>query len=224
MKSKLYTGNTSDSLIVFFAGWGMDTRPFLHLNSEESDVMILYDYRNIELPAYFSKTISMYKKVSFIAWSFGVWVCAHCIPKLPENTQRAIAIAGTLYPSHDAYGISPRILKATLKNYSEDTRDSFYTRMCGDENTHTCFLAVAPDRTIESQKSELEFLLNEFEEEEPPDNIFTHAIICAKDMSFPAHHQRNFWHSDASREIATAHFPFFTMSSWNDIIRYGYDN
>jgi pimeloyl-[acyl-carrier protein] methyl ester esterase len=219
MKSKLYPGNSFDTLVVFFAGWGMCPYPFLHLY-QESGMMILYDYQDIELPTHFYNTISLYKNVSFIAWSFGVWVCAQCLPILPHNTQHAIAIAGTLQPADDTYGISPRILQATLDTFSEETRNKFYTRMCGDETTYSRFLSVAPRRTVNNQKNELAFLLHVFEKEDTQNNIFTHAIVCTKDTSFPARHQKNFWLSHAHSEIPATHFPFFLWNSTDEIINY----
>lgn len=59
--------NISDSLLIFFTGWGCDEYEFKHLKSS-SDVLVLYDYSDLDLNFDFSK----YKNFDLIAFSAGV--------------------------------------------------------------------------------------------------------------------------------------------------------
>ena len=36
------------SLTLFFAGWGMDERPFLHYHPADRDLLVCYDYRSLD--------------------------------------------------------------------------------------------------------------------------------------------------------------------------------
>ena len=58
---------------MFFAGWGMDDRPFRRLTSLRFDVLVCYDYRdpgNTAATAELS-AVAEYPDVTVIAWSLG---------------------------------------------------------------------------------------------------------------------------------------------------------
>ena len=40
----------NEKLIIFFTGWSFDENPFKFLKSDNFDVMIFYDYNNLEIP------------------------------------------------------------------------------------------------------------------------------------------------------------------------------
>ena len=42
------TNHKQDRLLLFFAGWGMDERPFIQYTPRESDFMICYDYHTLD--------------------------------------------------------------------------------------------------------------------------------------------------------------------------------
>ena len=42
------TNQKQDRLLLFFAGWGMDERPFIQYTPRESDFMICYDYHTLD--------------------------------------------------------------------------------------------------------------------------------------------------------------------------------
>ena len=60
-------------LIVFFNGWGMNETPVKHLDCEDFDILVLYDYRdlNFDLSQF---DFSSYAKKYLICWSMGVFV------------------------------------------------------------------------------------------------------------------------------------------------------
>ena len=61
-----YQNNQSKELIVFFAGWGCDENQFTNLQ-DNKDVLILYDYQDLELDFEFSR----YNRIDVIAYSAG---------------------------------------------------------------------------------------------------------------------------------------------------------
>ena len=48
MKYKFYENN-NNKLIIFFNGWGMDEIIVSHLDKEDYDLLILYDYRDLDI-------------------------------------------------------------------------------------------------------------------------------------------------------------------------------
>ena len=48
MKQHFIINNSQKQLLLFFAGWGMDETPFLHIQPAGCDWMICYDYRSLE--------------------------------------------------------------------------------------------------------------------------------------------------------------------------------
>lgn len=220
MKSKLIAAShKTDRLIIFFAGWGMDWRPFTHLAPERADVLFLYDYRDLTLPADVCAYGEKYTHIDIAAWSFGVWVCARLHAQLPRP-QQCVAIAGTLRPCDETFGITPRMLMLTEEKFSDITREKFVQRMCGDADTYARYCAIAPQRTLEEQKEELRYLIETMTHEPTPENIYTHALICTQDVIIPSARQKAFWQTEAHTEVTAPHFPFFQWNKWQDIFSY----
>ena len=70
MKYKWLNKKENTELIIFFNGWGMDEAVIKHLNFENYDVLMFYDYNFLETDFDFS-SINNYKK-HLVAWSMGV--------------------------------------------------------------------------------------------------------------------------------------------------------
>ena len=68
MQYSFYDHGSKD-LIVFFSGWGCDDHQFTNLH-DVKDVLILYDYQDLNLDFDFSK----YAHIDVIAYSAGVFV------------------------------------------------------------------------------------------------------------------------------------------------------
>lgn len=157
MKTTRLTQHNSSRLLIFFAGWGMDEKPFARLaRTDNYDLVAAYDYgdgRGDDLDA------SAYDEVMIVAWSFGViaadrFMAAH--PELPFTAK--IAINGTLHPADDRLGIPVALFQATLDNLSEASLAKFRRRMCGGAMACERFLASAPDRTLQSLRDELIYI------------------------------------------------------------------
>lgn len=56
--------------VVFFAGWGMDARPFAPLSAGGVDVCMLSGYQKVEAPNMMQ--LHEYEEVVLLAWSFCV--------------------------------------------------------------------------------------------------------------------------------------------------------
>ncbi len=66
MQSHWLNKQNNSKLIIFFAGWSFDYKPFEFLQSKDFDVLMLYDYNNSDLPE-----IPQYKDYYLISWSMG---------------------------------------------------------------------------------------------------------------------------------------------------------
>ena len=75
--------NRSSSLIIFFAGWGCDENQFTNLRDRE-DVLILYDYRDLDLDFDFSP----YRQVDVLAYSAGVLPLRPWLPACPRPAEK----------------------------------------------------------------------------------------------------------------------------------------
>ncbi len=88
----------SSKLIVFFAGWAMDAKPFSKLRHNNYDIAVIYDYNTFTFNNYtkyngnnyiqydstdrFTQLLNNYTDIYIVAWSMGVWVASYCFNNL----------------------------------------------------------------------------------------------------------------------------------------------
>jgi biotin synthesis protein BioG len=211
MKSEWLIKSDSRNLILFFAGWGMDPRPFRHLTSDESNVLMFFDYRDGDV-ALDGICRCSYDSINLIAWSLGVVVAELICSKHQLKPDRSLAINGTPYPAHDEFGIPEKIFDGTCDTLSEKNLQNFYRRMCGTPKNLEQFLAVAPSRSIEDITEELCVLRNLLP---PADTIFKKALVSQDDRIVPPANQLKFWNKlgVSTTEITGAHYLFNSLSS-----------
>lgn len=214
MKHQFLKRNGDNTLLLLFAGWGMDTRPFAGLADLPSDVAVAYDYsdRNFE-----NLSIEGYDNLLVIAWSFGVFAASRWMQTSQVKPAVAIAINGTPLPVDDRKGIPHRIFNATLDNLSENSLLKFYARMCGSRQACDAFLQQRPERSVESLREELEAIRDEAAATPAPENGWDKAYVALNDRIIPPDCQKCFW-SEADvpfLEIDDAHLP----ALFNDIVR-----
>ena len=65
MKYEVVSSTGSDRLILFFAGWGMDSAPFAGLNRAGYDVAVVLDYRTTAIDWSFT---AGYVEICIVAW------------------------------------------------------------------------------------------------------------------------------------------------------------
>lgn len=204
MKLKFLTQGKSERLLLFFAGWGMDWHPFALLARPFYDLAVAYDYSG---PAEI-EGFDGYDEIMVMAWSFGViaadsFILSHS--DLPITAR--IAVNGTLHPVSNEFGIPEAIFRGTLEGLSEDSLVRFRRRMCGGAKAMAEFLEHAPERSLESLKSELTAI------ESMPSGSATWdmAFVSKSDRIIPPENQRRQWelHGVRVKEIEGAHLPDF---------------
>ena len=190
MKYEVVSSTGSDRLILFFAGWGMDSAPFAGLNRAGYDVAVVWDYRTTAIDWSFT---AGYVEICIVAWSFGVYASAISTHAIDGKVTRRIAVNGTLYPCDRLLGIPPAIFEGTHSGLSERNMAKFYRRMCGSGAAYSQFCERAPQRDIDGLRDELETFF--------PDNTLLHqpcgtydlAIVGREDAIIPAVNQSRAW-------------------------------
>lgn len=211
MQFKWLKKENNKKLIVFFNGWGMNETPVQHLNSEDFDILMLYDYRNVDFDLK-QFDFDKYDEKYLICWSMGVY-SANLFKDELKDFDKKIAINGTNKVIDDDFGIPKKIYKVTVKFLNADSLDKFIKNMFdgGKLNPN-----ITITRTLEELKDELISIQNiELNDELK----FDKAIISSNDRIIPTKNQLNFWQNKAEYKlINSTHCPFDTLNSWRDII------
>lgn len=208
MKSKFIKRESTQRLILIFAGWGMDWRPFATLDHPDYDIAVVWDYREL---SFSWKPYFRYDEICLIAWSMGVFAASVTIHEISPRITMRIAVNGTLTPIDDRFGIPPAIWHGTLNALAPSTWRKFQRRMCDSADQYAEFSENAPKRTIEELKEELIALETHtiFHVEQITD--WDLAIISCHDAIFPPAHQTTAWHGIAPiRELDCGHLPDFS--------------
>ena len=226
----LTTEKSSEKLIIFFTGWGMNGSEVEHLDADGCNVLCLYDYTDLNMEVDLGSVLLFYKTITIVAYSFGVWAAAKVMEPYLTNISKAIAINGTTKPIDENYGIPEAIFDGTLATYSEAGQLKFSRRMCGDRDTLKRFNELDNTRTIEEKREELRCLGEMMKAQNliQARSVQTHleqthlydlAIISKKDRIMPTANQQAFWDGVESTEIESGHFPIFLWTSWQEPLR-----
>lgn len=212
--------NNSEKLIIFFNGWSLDENIVNHLNSDEYDVVMFYDYDNFETLNNIISQINNYKELNVIAWSFGVWACGTTIDNF-DKLKNVIAINGTLIPIDNNFGISKKMFNLTLSNLSEITYPKFFKNMFSKEAD----FSKLSHRNIENQKQELVQIQELSSKNTCNENnvFFNKIIIGSQDKIISAKNQLNFWEESKSAhiiKIECGHYIFDLFKTWDEILNY----
>lgn len=216
MKTIWVNNQQSTELILFFNGWGMDTNAIKHLDFGKFDVCMFYNYSdefslNIDL--------SKYPKIHVITWSFGTWVAAKVYRLFNFEISKTFVFNGTFEPIDEKYGISPRLFKQTLKNWSQKTRHKFFIRMLGGQKQFNEYQSILPNRQVENQKNELKNLYNQILNNKISELPTDCAIIGREDLIFTYKNQHNYWENKTKIiEMNLPHYPFYVFKKWAEII------
>jgi len=205
-------------LIVFCNGWGMDENPFRSIQSQDYDVLMLYDYLDLDCPLNIETLFNDYKEVVLIGWSMGVWAGQHLFDKYAGRLSRAIAINGTLAPIDEQFGIPRNIFEQTHIAYGQETSLKFYKRMCRDKTSLSRFIANQPQRSLESRSRELGSLLAYADSIPAEHSIYTEVIVADKDFVIPTKNQLHFWRHKKVHYVDGYHFLFYYWHSWDELV------
>ena len=140
MLHKWLNKKQNQKLILFFNGWSMDENPLKPLNFSHYDIVVFYNYQNIDIDNFLLDEINKYPEIILIGWSMGVWAGALCAKYF--NIKNSIAINGTLSPIDDNFGIPHAVYKGTIDNFSLKYREKFYKRMFKTSEEFEKFLKI----------------------------------------------------------------------------------
>ena len=203
MKYKWLNKQNNNKLIVFFNGWGMDETIVKHLEPEDYNVVMFYDY-NSHLTDFDFDTLKNYHSKYLIAWSMGVMTATHFDIGYISKT----AINGTLKPIDDKFGIPKRIYNLTLRGFSPKGAERFIKNMYSEN----CELPQ-PDREFENQKSELEALTH-YEADEKFE--YNRIILSTDDKIIPTNNQSKYWGIEPNTK--SGHAPFNLFKKWSELL------
>jgi pimeloyl-[acyl-carrier protein] methyl ester esterase len=209
-----------ERLILFFAGWGMDARPFRNLGAVSSDVLVLSAYHETSDATAIAERCAEYAHRDVVAWSLGVVMAGHWCAASNIALSQVIALNGTPYPAHNEKGIPCDRFDGTLDQLSAGSLSQFYRRMCGRPEVLKPFLRSAPAREVDDLRRELSFL-----RDQPPcaEALFTQAIVASRDRIVPPENQRRCWREAGvpCHEIDEPHFLFNSMTHWEAVLDVG---
>ena len=203
-------------LIIFFTGWSFDYCPFEFLQSNDYDILILFDYNSLELPL-----IPVYDNYYLIAWSMGVFTAYILRKKLPLFRQK-IAINGTAYPVDDENGIPLKPFLLTLRHAKQGLEGKFYQNIFDTLDDFDRYLKKPVKRSVENRVDELNSLYKLIKNTSINyEHFYDTALISNKDKIVPAKNQINFWAKNSTnyKMLESGHFPFYNFKSWDDILR-----
>lgn len=204
MQYELISHTDSARLIIFFAGWAMDARPFASLKRDGYDIAVVYDYRCADIDFSFA---DRYKEICIVAWSLGVQGADMCKEQFGCKVTLRLAICGTGMPCHDTMGIPSVIYNGTINMLDPRNLNKFYRRVCGTKETFEEFMKHCPQRDINELRAELEAVASR----NVKPGRWDMALIAADDAIIPPHNQRRYWNSIGvpCDEIAGGHMPDF---------------
>ena len=207
MRYKWLNNKKNSKLIIFFNGWGMDECVVKHLDPENYDILMFYDYNSLHTDFNF-ELLNDYKERNLIAWSMGVMVGGKfLIDQSLCPYLQAVAINGTLKPIDTNFGIHPKIYDLTIKGFNEKGREKFINSMFEEKVELQC------QRDINEQHSELIALKNYTADERFK---YNKVLISENDKIIPTKSQIKFWGIEAN--LKGGHCPFFNFTKWSELL------
>jgi len=211
------------NLLVFFAGWSFDWRPFTGIEPEDFDVLFVYDYNRLNVPEEFAE-FSNYENKYLAAWSMGVF-CAYLYYKRGFFTdfKQKIAINGTITPVDNNYGIPVKIFELTLKHAQKGLEEKFYKNVFLKEEEFEVYREFPVQRSIENRVSELNALYERIKENENPEyeKFYDLAYVSEFDKIIPPQNQTSSHNKNGTPVVSLpyGHFPFYYYTNWNEILK-----
>ena len=137
----------SGTLTLLFGGWGSGAELFAECRPKDSDLMLCYDYHDLDFDP---GVLKEYSSIRVVAWSMGVWAASRLFSEGIFDglkVDSAIAFGGTVELADDLCGIPEAIFEATVRGMSPVSLKKFRRRMCGANLNH--FEAHLPGRSFE---------------------------------------------------------------------------
>lgn len=209
MRHKIFPhtgGSPSRRLIIIFAGWAMDDKPFTGLSRPGYDIAVVWDYRTLHIDWSFTRP---YDEICILAWSMGVYAASMTTQALDYKVSARIAVNGTLCPVDDRRGIPEKIFNGTLDGLDSRNLRKFYRRVCGSTEAFKTFCDNIPDRDVDELRDELDAIATHSILSNPAVPRWDLAIISRDDAIFPPANQQRAWQAIPRKVIAGGHLPDF---------------
>lgn len=198
-------------LLIIFAGWSTDASAYIDVHPSGWDVMVIYDYSELELRQDVRAIFEKYQSIYIIAWSLGVVVADHLAQSGKIEAQKitaAIAVNGTTHPVSNLYGIPEAIYNGTQQGLSYITLKKFLRRMAGPRDLFSDYPYInkEEDYNIDSLRGQLNIIRNICYDN--PLLPWIRAYIAENDRIFPADAQTRFWQQTDAEiiHINTGHY------------------
>ncbi|HPM89007.1 MAG: DUF452 family protein [Bacteroidales bacterium] len=215
MKTYIRRREENDHLIVFYGDWGTDENLFTPLCGDDFDAIVFYNYSADEALVLPEKKI--YKSVSLIGWSLGVWAAEYLFLKTGIIPDVTIAVNGTPVPADENYGIPQAIFEGTLNNVNEKTMNKFHLRMFGNKSTLLEYRNRLPRRTLKSLKEELRWLYNRTMEPIDPGIRWDYIVTSAENRVFPVKNLTDYWIKRPATRHLVVPYPHYVFHKWNSL-------
>ena len=202
MRQKFLIQNGSESLVVFFAGWGTGPKLVEGLVMP-CDFMCVWDYSSHDFDF---QSITGYKNVYVVAWSFGVVAATYVMQQERLPIVLTLAICGTQYPVDNERGIPEAIFDATRNSLSISSLNKFYRRLCVDREHFAQLQSRLDEPNIESLENQLGMVAGMPIEPMAWDKV----IVARHDRIFPLENCLNGWAGLCGQLIIAddeAHYP-----------------
>lgn len=184
----------------------MDENAVRHLDTEDYDVVMFYDYNDLETDFDFS-ALDTYREKNLVAWSMGVMIATNFFSNSLCELSGATAINGTLKPIDTKFGINPKIYDLTIRGFNSE---KFILNMLDKVELAD---DIKPNREFENQKNELIALKNYSAKE---GFEYNKVLISDNDKIIPTKSQYAYWNTEAN--LKSGHYPFHLFRKWSEIL------
>lgn len=207
MRSRHIIKAGNPRLILIFAGWGTDWRPFGDLYVPGYDIAVVWDYKEL---TFSWKSFLRYDEICLVAWSFGVFVASTTIHEIEPRITLRVAVNGTLTPLDEYCGTSPSTWRRLENTLSPSVWRRFLQSCCGSAEQFEWLCDRMPRRTLADIREELKALETHTIFHVEQIDAWDIAVVGAHDSLFPVASQLNAWRGRATvRVIDSGHLPDF---------------
>ena len=209
---KYLINNNSDTLLLVFAGWGADEYAFEHLKSD-FDVLILYDYSDLNLDFDFSK----YKNFNLVGYSAGVFAAS--VLNFDLEFDKKIAFSGNPYLFDEYLGLSKQV-QEVLYNVTEENADDFVRNYL--VKTDEEYKNFHPSkRSVESCRTEFDKLREIYKTNKHKiKDIYDVAYIGEYDPVFSVSAQKEFYKNKLNIVKNARHNMFYRIKNFSQMLKY----
>lgn len=206
--------NNSDKLIIFLTGWGCDANQFSHLSAKKYDVLIAYNYNNLNFEFDFSK----YSEINLLTFSAGVFISGVVKKKLPQLNKK-VAVNGNPLSFDKYFGPPEHVVKTISTVSRENVIDFRRNYLVHDDKELSKF-----NKNQANSHRGLEDCLNEFKKireyykSEFDVMDFDLVLLSENDKIFDIKKQLQYYKNNKVKVLRNAaHYPFFKFNTYDEI-------